>query len=325
MKRRNFIRLLGGTAATLPFTANSRQSGEKRLLGILMAGAKDADGRQRITALSAGLQKLGWLEGHNLSVALRWGGGGSEGIRAAAAEIVRFNPDVIMVNGTRGVAALLHETREIPIVFAGLSDPVMDGFVQSIGRPGRNVTGFTNYDPRLIGKQLELLKQISPKTNRVVLVNNPDYAETATRARIFESAASALNVTPISAFPGTLERSLEAFGHVTDGGMIVVPSAYVVVHQNEIIAAAARYSVPAVYPFRQFTDAGGLMFYGADILDVTRRSAIYIDRILKGEKPTDLPVQMPTKFQLVLNLKTAKALGLTVPPTLLAIVDAAIN
>ncbi len=324
MRRREFI-ALAGSAVAWPRTLRAQHASRLPRLGILMAGAQDADGRQRVAALRDGLLKLGWIEGRNLAFVLRWGSAGTAGIRAAAAELVGLKPDVIMVNGIRGVAALLHETRKIPIVFAGLSDPVHHGFVQSMARPGGNVTGFTNYHPSLIGKQLELLKQISPSTHRVVLVDNPDDSANAKYTRIFEAAATALNIKPVSAIPAELERSLAAFGQRTDGGMIVMPSAYVVVHQSEIIAAAARHRVPAVYPFRRFATAGGLMFYGADILDVTRHSASYINRILKGEKPADLPVQDPTKFQLVLNLKTAKSLGLMVPPTILAVADEVIE
>jgi putative ABC transport system substrate-binding protein len=208
------------------------------------------------------------------------------------------------------------ETRSIPIVFAGLTDPVEEGFVQNMARPGGNITGFTNFETSLIGKLLELLKEISPRTTRVALVQTPDDPAEAARMRYFETAAAAMNVRPISAplrAPTDIEGVIASLGRDANGGLVVMPSATVIVHRHEIIAAAARHRVPAIYPFRLFVNGGGLLFYGSDILDLTRRSAGYIDRIFKGEKPSDLPVQAPTKFELVINLKTAKALGLDVP------------
>jgi putative ABC transport system substrate-binding protein len=221
-----------------------------------------------------------------------------------------------MVNGTRGVAALRRETRSIPIVFAGLTDPVEEGFVQNMARPGGNITGFTNFETSLIGKLLELLKEISPRTTRVALVQSPDDPAEAARIRYFETAAAAMNVSPISAplrAPTDIEGVIASLGRDANGGLVVMPSATMIVHRHEIIAAAARHRVPAIYPFRLSVTGGGLLFYRSDILDLTRRSAGYIDRIFKGEKPSDLPVQAPTKFELVINLKTAKALGLDVP------------
>jgi putative tryptophan/tyrosine transport system substrate-binding protein len=327
-KRREFIFLLGGAAVAWPLAAAAQPTDQVRRLAILMAGADDADSMERIAAVRKGLRDLGWAEGHNLQFTIRWGGGSFEGIRAAASEVVTLKPEVIMVNGTRAVRALKGETRNIPIVFAGLTDPVEEGFVDSLARPGGNITGFTNFQTSLIGKLLEMLKEISPRISDVALVQNPDDPAIVARTRFFEAAAAALSLRPLSApvrEAADIEGAIAPLGRGANGGFVVVPSATVVVHRNEIIAAAARHRVPAVYPFRSFVTSGGLLSYGADILDLTRRSASHVDRILKGETPADLPVQTPVKYELAINLKAANALGLDVPPALLVRADEVIE
>jgi ABC-type uncharacterized transport system substrate-binding protein len=327
MMRRDFITLLGG-AVSWPLTARAQQAERMRRIGILMAGTNDVDAKARVAALRAGLQELGWTEGRNLEFAVRWGGGTVEGMGVAASELVGQQPDVIMVNGTRGVAALKGETRSIPIVFAGLSDPVEHGFVESIARPGANITGFTHFQTSLIGKVLDVLKEISPQLARVALLHAPDDPATAANTRYFENVAAALKLTAISApvrDSTDIERVIASLGDARNSGLVVVPSATAIVHHRAIIDAAAQHRVPAIHPFRLFVTAGGLMFYGADVLDLTRRSASYIDRILKGEKAADLPIQEPVKYELVINMKTAKALGLEVPPMLLARADEVIE
>lgn len=327
MRRRLFIALIGAAAAA-PVLAYARPGDRLRRVGILMAGDRDADSERRIGALRDGLHALGWTEGRNLLLEVRWAGGGTNGLKAAAVDLIRLRPDVIMANGNRAVVALLHETRTIPIVFAGLSDPVANGFVKSMARPGGNVTGFVHFQTSLVGKMLELLKEISPKLERVALLETPEDPATPSRRRPFKNAAAALGVRA-TFIPmhdtAEMERGLAALGHAGNGGLIVVPSVKVIVHQKEIIAAARRYRLPAVYPFHILVKDGGLMYYGADVIALTRRAANYVDHILKGVRPADLPVQTPTKYQLVINLRTAKALGLAVPPTLLARADEVIQ
>ena len=259
---------------------------------------------------------------------MRWGGGSFDGQRAAASELVGLKPDVIVVNGNRGVAALKRETRTIPIVFAGLADAVEQGFVESMAQPGGNITGFIHFETSLTGKFLDILKEISPKLGHVALVQAPDDPAAAARTRYFESNAAALNLRPVSApvrGPADIERVIAPLGSEGGGGLVVMPSATVIVHRDAIVAAAARYRVPAIYPFRLFVTGGGLAYYGASILDLTRRAAGYVDRILKGENPANLPVQAPTKYELVINLKTAKALGIDVPPRVLVRADEVIE
>lgn len=328
MRRRELLSMLCGGAAIWPLVAHAQHGARVRRVGVLMAGAPDADGERRIAALRDGLHALGWIEGRNLQVEARWASGDTTAIQKAAADLVGLAPDAIMANGNRTVAALRRETRTIPIVFAGLSDPVANGFVESMARPGGNVTGFVHFQTSLLGKMLEVLKEISPKLERAALLETPTDPATAARRQPFENAATALGLRA-SSIPmhdiEDMERGLALLGRAGNGGLIVVPSANVIVHRHAIIAAAARHHVPAVYPFRLLVIDGGLMYYGADVIDLTRRAAGYIDRILRGARAAELPVQTPTRYQMIVNLKTAKALKLTVPPIILSQADEVIE
>ena len=319
MRRREFISLLGGAAATWPFAARAQQPGQMRRISVLMGHAEsDRTGQPFVAAFREGLQKLGWSEGGNIRIDTRWAPPGDAKLRERLAkELVALQPDLIFSHSTPTTAALLEQTRTIPIVFATVSDPVGSGFVTSIPRPGGNVTGFTNIDPTMAGKWLELLKEIAPRVARVAFLFNPataPYAEYYLNP--FKAAAASFAVEAIAApFRDTseLETVVTALAREPNGGLVVMTDSFTSVHRAEITALAARYRLPAVYPFRFFTEIGGLLSYGVDLLDNFRRAASYVDRILKGAKPSDLPVQAPVKFELVINLKTAKALGLDVP------------
>jgi putative tryptophan/tyrosine transport system substrate-binding protein len=328
MKRREFITLLGGAAAAWPLAARAQQPEGMRRIGVLAAGTNDADGQARVAAFRQGLRELGWDEGRNVSIDIRWGSGDSDSIWDAASELVRLKPDVLLVNGNRGLTALQRETRTIPIVFAGLADPVELGFVASLARPSGNITGFANLERSLIGKYLELLKELAPRLARVAVVMSSGASHYADRFGISENTASQLGIKPAVMPVGgaaEIEPAIAAFAREPDGGLLLPGDAGIIVHRDLIIALAARYHLPAIYPFRVMVTSGGLMSYGADVVDLSRRAASYADRILKGEKPGELPVQLATKFELIINLKTAKALGLTVPATLLARADEVIE
>jgi putative ABC transport system substrate-binding protein len=328
MKRREFITMLGGAAASWSLGARAQQPERMRRIGVLGAGTNDADGQARVAAFLQGLRELGWQEGRDVLIDSRWGGGGNDSIRFAASEIVRLKPDVLFVNGNRGLTALQQETRTIPIVFAGLADPVEHGFVASLARPGGNITGFANFESSLIGKLLALIKELVPRLTRVAVVMTSGNPSFVLRTRIFESAASELGLQPII-MPvdgaAEIERAVAAFAGEPDGGLLLPGDAGIVVHRDLIIALAARYRLPAIYPFRVMATSGGLMSYGADVVDLSRRAAFYADRILKGEKPGELPVQLATKFELIINLKTAKALGLAVPNSMQLLADEVIE
>jgi putative ABC transport system substrate-binding protein len=322
MKRRAFIRLLGGAAAAWPIVARAQQSDGMKRIGVLMGYAEsDREGQIRITAFREGLQKLGWAEGRNLRIDTRWAtAGDAEAHPRSAKELVALRPDLILSHNTPTTAALLRETRTIAIVFASVSDPVGSGFVASFPRPGGNVTGFTNIEPTIAGKSLELLKEIAPTVERVALLFNP---ATAPYAEVFftpfKAAAASFAVEAIKApirDASELESVIAEQARAPNGGLVAMTDSFLTVHRVEITSLAARYRLPAVYPFRYFTEVGGLMSYGSDQTDNIRRAAIYADRILKGAKPSELPVQAPVKFDLVINLKTAKALGLDVPLSL---------
>jgi len=317
MRRRTFISLVGG-AATWPLAARAQQPERMRRIGVLMGYAEnDSEAQAWIAAFREGLQKLGWTEGRNVRVDTRWASADAEAMQRFAQELVALQPDLILSATTPAVAALLQQTRTIPIVFAAVADPVGSGFVASFARPGGNVTGFVIVEGSLGGKWLELLKEIAPRVARAAMLFNPS---TAPYAEIylnpFKAAAASLGVEAIVArVPdmSQLESVVARLAREPNSGLVVIPDTFLNLYRAEVTSLAARYRLPAVYPYRDFTELGGLLSYGTDRLDNWRLAAGYVDRILKGEKPADLPVQAPSEYKLVLNLKTAKALGLDVP------------
>jgi putative ABC transport system substrate-binding protein len=329
VKRREFITLLGGAAAW-PLAAWAQQSGRVRRIGVLMGSPNDAVGHANATALVQGLGALGWQEGSNLRIALRWSGGVDPALfERYVAEVFAFGPEVIVGLGTAEMEAVRRRTSTIPIVFTNVTDPIGQGFVESLAHPAGNITGFSNYDPPMAGKWLTMLTQMTPPVARVAVLYNPATAPFAgLMQRAIEEAAPSLKVT-VRAAPVKDDTEIEALmaglAHEERGGLLVLPNLFTTVHRDAIVALASRHRLPAVYAFRYFTMIGGLMSYGIDQPDLYRRAAGYVDRILKGAKPGDLPVQRPTKFELVINLKTAKALGLEISPTLLAIADEVIE
>jgi putative ABC transport system substrate-binding protein len=328
MRRREFITLLGGAAAW-PLAARAQQPERMRRIGVLMSLAPDdPDGRARNVAFLQGLQQLGWTDGRNVQIDHRWGGGDADSLRKYAAELVALAPDALLASGTVTVTPLLQVTRTIPIVFVQVADPVGAGFVDSLAKPGRNATGFTLFEYGISGKWLELLKEIAPRVTRAAIIRDPDITAGIGQFGAMQSVAPSLGMelSPINMRDaGEIERGVAAFARTSNGSLVVTTSALSVVHRDLIIALAARHELPAVYYRRLFVTSGGLISYGPDIFDQHQRAASYIDRILKGEKPADLPVQAPTKYELVINLKTAKGLGITVPPTLLARADEVIE
>ena len=324
MKRRKFITLIGG-AATWPLAASAQQPEQVRRIGVLMnRAANDPDGEARAVAFEQSLQQLGWTNGRNVRIDIRWGEDEADRERRFAAELVALTPDIILASGTLSVAALQNVTRTVPIVFAAATDPVGAGFVDSLARPGGNITGFMNNEYSISGKWLELLKQIAPGVTRVAVLRDTAIASGIAEFGVIQGVAQSLGmeVSPVSVRDaGEIERAITAFGRSANGGLILTPNASVSVHRDLIIKLAAKYKLPSVYPYRYMVVAGGLASYAPNIIDQFRRAAEYVDRILKGEKAAELPVQAPTKFELVVNLKTAKALGLTVPASLLAGAD----
>ena len=312
----------GGAAAAFPLTARAQQGDRVRRVGILMTTvANDPESLARVGALLQGLQELGWVDRRNVRIEYRWASGNAESIRKSATELVALAPDVILATGTTAVGPLLQTTRSLPIVFVNVSDPVSSGFVASLSKPGGNATGFSALEYSFGGKLLELLKQISPLITRAAVVRDPSLPSGSGQFGAAQAVGPFLGmgVSAIDARdPGEIERGLAAFAQNPNGGLIVPASTPVIVHRELIIGLAAKHRLPAVYPYRFFTADGGLASYGADSIDSYRQAAGYIDRILKGEKPADLPVQAPTKYELVINLKAARALGLDVPATVLA-------
>jgi len=327
--RREFLALLGGGAAICPLTARAQQPGKMRRIGVLMSFAvNDPEGLSRAAALENGLRELGWIKGHNLRIEYRWAGN-PEALRTGASELVAMAPDLILANSTPVLAVLREQGRAVPIVFTQVTDPVGEGLVRNLAHPGGHMTGFTSFEFSIGTKWLETLKQAAPHVTRVALVFNPQTAPfTELFWRPIEAVAPSFAVVPTQVGPLTfaeLERLLDAFAREPNGGLIVLPDVSTVNYREGIIALATRHRLPAVFPERIFAASGGLLSYGSDVPDIFRRGAGYIDRILKGEKPADLPVQAPTKYELVINLKAAKAIGLTIAPNLLALADEVIE
>jgi putative ABC transport system substrate-binding protein len=320
MQRRQFISLIGGVVG-LPLLANA-QSNRTRKIGILMPFPKDSsEGQARVVVLLQELRQLGWTVGNNLNVEYRWDSGDADFSRKAAAELVALSPDVILGTATPAVTALQQASSTVPVVFAMVADPVSLGFVASQSRPGGNLTGFTILDYAIGAKWLELLKEFAPHVTRVGIVRDPTVTSNIGQYAAIQSVAGSFGVelVPLGGRDAKdVEQTISEFAHRPNCGLISVASPLTANHSRLIISLAARHRMPAIYPLRFFVAAGGLMAYGADPNDIYRRAAGYIDRILKGEKPTDLPVQAPTKFALTINLKTAKSLGLAVPPMMLA-------
>jgi putative ABC transport system substrate-binding protein len=326
MKRREFITLLGGAAATWPLAVPAQQM---RLIGMLIAiEESDPEAQARVTAFRQDLEKLGWVDGRNLRVEYRYVAGDVDRAGRDAAEMVAQGVVVIVVNGSALLRAVQRQTRTVPIVFVQVGDPVGGGFVESLSHPGGNTTGFTTFEYSFAAKWLELLKQIAPHVVRAAVLRDPTFALGAAQYGSIQTVAPSfgMQIRPLGVRDATeVNRALEGFARDPRGGLIVLPGPLAAVHRDVIIASAHRHALPTVYPYRYYTIRGGLVSYGFDNLELYRRAASYVDRILKGEKPADLPVQAPTKYELVINLKTAKALGLDVPPTLLARADEVIE
>ena len=331
MRRREFIALIGGAAGAWPLAARAQQGERMRRIAVLVAGGTDVDDldtQSRIGAFQQGLQQLGWIDGHNVQIDIRAGAGDADHIRRYAEELVALAPAVILATGAAAVAPVLKATRTVPVVFTTVVDPVGAGFVDSLARPGGNVTGFVSFEYGLSAKWLELLKEIAPRITRVAVIRDPDISAGTGQFGAIQTAAPSLGLDLIAVSPreaGEVERAIAAFARTPNGGLITTSSALAVVRRDLIIALAAKYKLPAIYHRRLFATSGGLISYGPEIIDQLHRAAGYVDRILKGEKPADLPVQAPTKYELVINLKTAKALGITVPPALLATADEVIE
>ena len=328
MRRRQFITLLGGTAAAFPFAVCAQQPDRIRRIGILSAtAADDQDTKGRLTAFQQRLQELGWTDGHNVRIDYRFAAANPENYSKYAAELVALAPDVILAPGG-SLAPMLQATRTVPIVFALGADPVGSGFVESLSRPGGNATGFLLFEYDLSAKWLELLKEIMPGATRAAILRDPASIAGIGQFAVIQSVARSVGVevSPLNLRGAEeIERAVTAFARSSNSGLIVVASALATVQRNLIIELAARYRLPAVYLSREFVASGGLISYGADFVDQYRRAAGYIDRILKGEKPADMPVQAPTKYELAVNLKTARALGLAIPPAVLARADEVIE
>jgi len=328
MRRRTFITLLGGAAAW-PLAAGAQQGERARRIAVLMPGAADDPEYQaRMTAFLQGLAQLGWLDGRNARIDIRWTAGDADRIRKYAAELVALAPDVILAPASAVTGPLLQATRTIPIVFTTVADPVGAGFVESLARPGGNATGFALHEYTLSGKWLELLKEIAPGVTRAAVLRDPTVGSGTGQYASIQAVAQSLGVElrPMDVRdPGEIERAIVAFAQVPNGGLINAGAPSAGIHRNLVITLAARHRLPAVYALPYIARAGGLIAYGPNLVDQYRRAADYVDRILKGEKPADLPVQAPTKYDLVINLKTARALGLEVPATLLARADEVIE
>jgi putative tryptophan/tyrosine transport system substrate-binding protein len=329
MRRRDFIKAIAGSAAAWPRAARAQQPQQVRRIGILMNfSSDDPEGQARLHAFDQALQKLGWSEGGNMRTEIRWAADDTDRFRRYSEELVAFAPDVILASTSASVAALQRATRSIPIVFANVIDPVGAGFITSMARPGGNTTGFTAFEYSIGGKWLELLKEIAPNLTRVIVLRDPSLAAGIGQFAAIQSASSSSSLE-LSAIDTpdvqSIERALATFAREPNGGVIITASSSAITHRALIISLTMRYRLPNVYAFRYYPAEGGLASYGPNATDDYARAASYVDRILKGEKPTDLPVQAQTKYQLVVNLKTAKALGLTIPSTVLARADEVIE
>jgi putative ABC transport system substrate-binding protein len=330
MRRRDFIKVVGGGAAAWPLVVRAQQPDRMRRIGVLSGGpaTDDPDNQARWVTLTQALQQLGWIEGRNLQIDYRLTEGNADRARKFAAELVALNPDVIVASGTTAVQPLLPVTRTVPIVFVNVSDPVGAGLVDSLARPGGNVTGFALLEYNLSAKWLELLKRIAPNVTRAAVLRDPAITAGIGQFAVIQSVAPSvgIDVSPINVSNADeIDRAVCTFARTANGGLIVTSSGWAAVHRKLIISLAARHGLPAVYYRRRYVTDGGLISYGPDFLDQFRRAAAYVDRILKGEKPADLPVQTPNKYELVINLKTAKALGLNLTPTLLSLADEVIE
>jgi putative tryptophan/tyrosine transport system substrate-binding protein len=326
MKRREFMVLLG-CAAAWPLAAGAQQPDRVRRVGVLMGIADDPEGQARLIVFRQALRTLGWIEGRNVQFIYRWSAGDVMQARPFAKELLDLRSDVILANSTPIAAAVRDTTHTTPTVFVQVSDPVTAGVVQSLERPGGNVTGFTNFEPSMASKWFELLKGVAPNITRIAYLFNPNTAPLF-YVRAVETVAPLFSVKLIAAAvhnPAEMEGVIEQFAREPNGALLVLPDLFTATNRQSIIALAAHHRLPSVYPFRYFVASGGLMSYGIEILETYRQAASYVDRILKGEKPADLPVQAPTKYELVINLRAAKALGLDVPPMLLARADEVIE
>jgi putative ABC transport system substrate-binding protein len=324
MQRREFISLLGGVAAGWSFSARAQQNEPVRRIGVLMTTADDREGQRRLNAFREGLEKRGWSEGKNIRIEVNWSVSDPERARSVVNEVIGRAPYLILTSGTSATTALYQARPAIPVVFTVVSEPVEEGFVKSLAHPGGNMTGFTNLEPSLGGKWIELLKEIAPNVTRVAIIFNPQTAPPVIiRSRSADEAAEKLAIelvrSPIRD-TAEIEFAITSLRRQTDG-FIMLPDTFLNIHRKTIVELASRYQLPAIYPSSYLVAEGGLASYGIDLADSFRQAAVYVDRIFHGEKPADLPVQQPTKFDLAINLKTAKALGLAVPPALLARVD----
>ena len=327
MRRREVITLIGGAVAW-PAAARAQQPEQMRRIGVLLGSAEsDLEAKVSVLALENGLQELGWTKGRNIEIVYRWAAGDATRMRAYAAEFASLKPDVIFCVSTPAVAALREATHVIPIVFINANNPIGSGFVASLARPGGNITGFVSFEPEMGGKWLEILREIAPNVARVALIYNPN-THTGQHFHSIESASRTLAVELIRVpfrDAAQIDHGVDNFARVPNSGLLVLPDISTVVHRDLIVKLAAQHRLPAVYPFRMFITSGGLSYYGTDESDLAREASEYISRILKGEKPADLPVQAPTRFKLVINLKTANALGLAIPPLVLARADEVIE
>jgi putative tryptophan/tyrosine transport system substrate-binding protein len=328
MRRRDFITLVSGAAVTRPLAAYAQQPERMRVIGVLMSVEEnDPEGKTELTRFTQGLAESGWTDGRNLRMEVRWGGGDVNRTRTFAKELVALQPDVILAQGTPGTAALQRETHTIPVVFVVVADPVGPGFVAGLSRPGGNITGFINSEAVMGAKMLELLREIAPRLERVAMIFNPDTApgRGTYYLRDFEAAARSSNLKSIAAearSDADIETVVASLRGEPRGGLVVTPDYFMLNHTEQIVSQAARNNVPTVYPWKSVVvKQDGLLSYGPDLVDIVRRSAPYVDKILRGAKPADLPVQVPVKFEMAVNIKTAKVLGLTVPPSILLRAD----
>ena len=328
MKRREFITLLGGAAAAWPVGAHTQQPDKVYRVGMLTGQPEgDPENAARLAAFRLALGKFGWSEGRNLLIDIRWGAGDPDRMRVLAKELNRLAPDIVVSESTPATAALRQEIPNVPIVFSQVANPVGAGFAASLAHPGGNITGFTNFEPSMGGKWLELLKEVAPRVARTAAIFNPE-THSGQYWQSIEAAAPSLAVTFTRApvrDAAEIERTIEAFARDPNGGLLVMPNSFTLTHRELIVALAERHRLPSIYAFRVFPASGGLLSYGIDQVEIYRRIAAYVDRIFRGANPGELPIEGPTKFELAVNLKTAKALGLDVPPTLLARADEVIE